>query len=123
MITKKEPLHGGDSSSFLEQTINLDIKEFEALSKIDGKRLRKIRYAYNYEGHTAEIDVFEDALEGLVLADFEFDGQGAMDAFKIPDFCLAEVTQEEFVAGGYLCGKSYSDIEAALKSYNYQKPL
>ncbi|MDE1857317.1 MAG: hypothetical protein KGH98_04555 [Candidatus Micrarchaeota archaeon] len=121
VITKKEPLHGNDSSSFLEQTINLDRGEFDALSKIDGKRLRKVRYAYNHSGHPAEIDVFKDALEGLVLADFEFAGQAEMEAFRMPDFCLAEVTQEEFVAGGYLCGKSYGDIGGHLNRYGYHK--
>jgi hypothetical protein len=34
---------------------------------------------------------------------------------------LADVTQEEFIAGGWLAGKKYSDIESFLNKYNYKK--
>ena len=44
-----------------------------------------------------------------------------MEEFTLPDFCLAEVTQEEFIAGGMLSGKKYSDIEADLSRYDYVK--
>ena len=39
----------------------------------------------------------------------------------IPNFCLAEVTQEEFTAGGMLCGKSYEEIEPRLRGFGYSK--
>ena len=39
----------------------------------------------------------------------------------MPDFCLADVTQEKFIAGGMICGKSYEDIEKELKRFNYVK--
>ena len=39
----------------------------------------------------------------------------------MPDFCLAEVTQETFFAGGIVCGKKYDDLEADLKRFHYQK--
>ena len=39
----------------------------------------------------------------------------------MPDFCLKEVTQELFIAGGMICGKSYEDIEENLKRFNYLK--
>lgn len=71
-ITKKEPTHEGDSSQQLEQTIPLPEGEFADLSLLEGKMVRKTRYLYEHEGRTAEIDVFQDALEGLALVDFEF---------------------------------------------------
>ena len=43
------------------------------------------------------------------------------DNFKIPDFCLIEVTNEEFLAGGMLCGKNYEDISNELKRFGYSK--
>ena len=70
---------------------------------------------------TAEIDVFQGALKGLVLVDVEFETVEEKDAFEMPEFCLVEVTQEEFIAGGMLCGKSYEDIEEGLKRYNYSR--
>lgn len=38
-----------------------------------------------------------------------------------PDFCLVDVTQETFLAGGMLCGKRYADIEAGLDRFGYRK--
>jgi len=120
-ITKKEPIHQGDSSTQQEQTILLREDEFRELQKLDGKKVRKMRYMYPYHGMLAEVDVFLDALLGLILVDFEFDTHEDKDAFHMPDFCLAEVTQEKFTAGGMLCGKSYGDIEKELLHYKYKK--
>lgn len=120
-MTKKEPVKGKDSSRQREQTISLTEEEFMELSKIPGKRARKIRYYYDHNGKTAEVDVFQDDLEGLVLVDFEFETIEEKDSFKTPEFCLTDVTQEKFLAGGMLCGKSYKDIEGYLKRYDYSK--
>lgn len=120
-ITKKYPVAEGDASEMHEDTIKLSAEEFESLSKIDGKRTRKMRYYYNCNGRTAEIDVFRDALEGLVVVDFEFESEEEKQGFIMPEFCLAEVTQEEFLAGGMLCGKSYGDIERELAKLNYKR--
>lgn len=59
-----------------------------------------MRYYYNHEGTTAEVDIFQEALKGLVLIDFEFETIDAKDRFTMPNFCLVEVTQEDFIAGG-----------------------
>ena len=68
-----------------------------------------------------EIDIFQDKLAGLVIADFEFQTDEEMASFKMPSFCLAEVTGEEFPAGGMLAGKSYKDIEKDLSRFGYRK--
>lgn len=120
-ITKKQPVYGNDASHQMEQTIKITEDEFDGLSKIAGKRIHKLRYFYNYNGRTAEIDVFQGPLEGLVLVDFEFKTTEGKDKFDMPDFCLADVTQEEFIAGGMLCGKSYEDIMDNLKKFGYLK--
>ena len=83
--------------------------------------MRKIRYYYPCSGRIAEIDVFKGLLEGLVLVDFEFEKPEEKKAFKMPDFCLVDVTREKLVAGGMLCGKSYSDIGKELEKFNYKK--
>ena len=119
--TKKEPINEGDSSRQEEQTIILTEAEFNSLSKLDGKKVRKLRYYYNHNGNTAEIGVFQDSLKGLVIVDFEFSTIEEKDAFEMPDFCLVDITQEIFTAGGMICGKSYEDIENDLNRYNYKK--
>ncbi len=121
-LTKKQPVNKGDSSYQNEQTIILSEDEFNVFNQqIDGKRVRKIRYLYNYKGRVAEFDVFQDDLLGLVLVDFEFESMSEKDEFQMPDFCLADVTQDAFFAGGMLSGKAYSDIASHLEKFNYTK--
>lgn len=121
-ITKKVRIEASDASAQEEQTMSLSADEYAALSQVEGKKLRKIRYEYSYgESAVAEIDIFQDDLFGLVVIDFEFDSGEEKDAFSMPDFCLADVTQEDFVAGGMLCGKRYEDIEKDLARFGYEK--
>jgi CYTH domain-containing protein len=118
-ITKKT-LQREDSHSFAtEETIILDDEEYEFLKNIPGKKLKKKRYRYKYNGMDCEIDVYEGDLKGLVMIDFEFDNEEEFRNFEKPDFCL-EVEEEELIAGGYLCGKSYEDIKENLEKYGYK---
>jgi hypothetical protein len=102
------------------ETVPLTADEFAALATVEGKRTRKIRYEYPYRGIGAEIDVFQDHLAGLVVVDFEFSSPEEKELFSMPDFCLADITQEDFIAGGILCGKSYTDIQGELGRFGYQ---
>jgi len=120
-MTKKKPVNEEDASHQEEQTIVLSEEEFEALDKLEGKRTHKIRYYYETSGQTGEVDVFQNLLNGLVLIDFEFETMEEKNNFQMPDFCLAEVTQEDFIAGGMICGKRYEDIEKDLKKFGYKK--
>lgn len=121
-LTKKEPVNQGDASHQKEQTIILTEIEFNDLNQqLKGKRIRKIRYNYDYNGRIAEFDVFQDELYGLVVIDFEFANSDEKNNFQMPDFCLIDVTQEIFMAGGMICGKSYTDIEDNLEKFGYNK--
>jgi adenylate cyclase len=118
-ITKKTPLKD-DPSEMREQTIKLTEKEFEIFSKLPGRRVSKIRYLYPYKDRIAEFDVFQEALKGLVVIDFEFKKKETKDSFEMPEFCLADVTGELFIAGGMICGKSYEDIKSELDKFDYK---
>jgi inorganic pyrophosphatase len=118
-ITRKEPVSGTNSSHQTENTIPLTKEEFADLSTVAGKRVRKVRYYYEEKGTTYEIDIFQDALKGLVLVEVEFKSNEEKSAYVPPAWVLADVTQEKFVAGGVLCGKSYGDIENELVRYGY----
>ena len=120
-ITKKMPIVEGDASEQIEQTISLTKEEFAALSNCSKKRVAKDRYNVEIEGKMAEIDVFVDELKGLVLMDFEFNTIEEKSTFKMPNIALADVTQEEFVAGGLLAGKTYNDIAPKLERFNYRQ--
>lgn len=120
-LTKKCRLIPDDASSLIEQTIDLTRKEFLAFARVEGKRVRKIRCYLEYGGRLLEVDIFQDELAGLVLVDVEFETEKEKLDFKMPSFCLAEVTQEDFIAGGMLCGKGYADIEKDLARFGYNK--
>ena len=120
-ITKKVPVQEGDKSHHIENTIPLTVEEFADLNQLPGKRVEKTRYLYEEGGNKYEVDVFKGDLTGLVLVDIEFNSLADKAKFQMPDWCLVEVTQEEFIAGGMLCGKSYQDIEEQLKRFSYSK--
>jgi CYTH domain-containing protein len=105
-----------------EYTIPLNIQEYEAIKSSSNKTVQKDRYEVSINGYRAEVDVFKGLLKGLVLIDFEFNSVEERDAFVVPPVCLVEVTQEEFIAGGLLGGKSYEEIEPKLAAFNY-KPI
>lgn len=115
------PVVEGNASEQIEQTIPLTKEEFTALCACSKKRVAKDRYKIEIEGKIAEIDVFTDELEGLVLIDFEFNTVEEKSAFKMPGVALADVTQEDFIAGGLLAGKAYNDIVLELKRFNYKQ--
>lgn len=119
-ITKKVPATDGDASTQIEMTIPLDEQEFAALSVSSTKQVVKDRYNVTIDGHPAEVDVFLDGLGGLILIDFEFTDQASKQNFIPPDICKTDVTQEDFVAGGMLAGKTYADIESDLQRLGYQ---
>lgn len=120
-ITKKHPVEGRDSSKQIEITIPLRKDEYQALIKCSNRTFRKYRYYVKIDGHPAEVDVYKDKLQGLVVIDFEFSTETEKDSFVKPKICLVDVTQEEFVAGGMLAGKSYKDIEAKLSKFGYRR--
>ncbi len=120
-LVRKSLVDSNDRSKQLETTIDLSQTEYESLSLSQSRRVEKTRYLYPYQGHTAEYDIFKGNLAGLVVIDFEFETEGAKDAFVAPDFCLADVTQENFITGGALAGKSYEDIGNELERFGYQK--
>ncbi len=122
-ITKKIQLDTTDASQHTEMTIPLTEAEFAGLATVKGKRVTKRRFFYPYMRYKAEIDVFTGDLTGLVLVDFEFPSIEEMQAFEMPEFCLADVTQEDFIAGGKLAGKIYSDMEGELGKFSYGKLL
>ena len=119
-LTKKSVI-GEDASQQEERTIPLTEEEFETLTQAPGKTVKKTRYYYPYKGKTMEIDVFRGDLQGLALAELEFDEEASKASFARPDFCLADVTHEDFIAGGRLAGKAYEDLEEELARFGYEK--
>jgi CYTH domain-containing protein len=126
MITKKQPANtkegtDGDATRQTEHTIPLTRNEYDALSSYDGKKFIKRRFAYEVNGHIAELDVYLSDLTGLAVIDFEFDSDVAMANFQKPEFVGADISHDETLTGGMLCGKTYTDIAEHLRAeYGYE---
>ena len=61
----------------------------------NGRHIRKTRYRVPVGEHIAELDVFHDGLEGLVLVEVEFPSDTAMASFSPPDWFGDDVTDDE----------------------------
>jgi CYTH domain-containing protein len=118
-LTKKTPL--SDASVHLEETLQLDAREFETIRKCAVGPVTKRRYRIDRDGREFQIDVFDDQLKGLVLVEVEFADESDMASFVPPaDLCRADVTTEDFIAGGRLAGMSLADIGAQLSRFGYE---
>ena len=118
-LTKKIQLADGDASVHQELTVPLTKEEYSGLVGDNKRSVTKVRYAVSIGGYKAEVDVFQGALAGLVLIDFEFPNEDEMRVFVPPPVCLADVTQEDFIAGGVLAGKCYADLKEQLSLFSY----
>ncbi len=61
----------------------------------EGKRIEKVRYLIEQNGHTLEIDIFSGALTSLIILEVEFSSVEESRSFKIPDFVMKEVTEDK----------------------------
>ncbi|MDB5425850.1 MAG: hypothetical protein JWQ29_3266 [Phenylobacterium sp.] len=114
-LREARPLDGGapmrrltrkadvDASTRLLTSIYLSPDEFALLAGLPGKVIRKTRHRLAPEdGVAMSVDRFEGPLEGLILAEAEFETDAALAAFAAPDFCVREVTDDRRYTGGAL---------------------
>lgn len=121
-MTKKVKIVEGGTIYFNEQTIKLSDEEFNHLNKLPARRLRKFRYFLGVKDYyTIHFNIYLDDLLGLVLVDLEYPSKEAHVYSIYPDYCLAEVTGRDFIAGGFMCGKNYSNLKKDLDFYKYEK--
>ncbi len=84
-------------------SLYLSAAEFALLVDLPGKRLRKTRHHLPSEGDISmSVDVFHDALQGLVMAEAEFPSDEAMHQFRPPEYFSLEVTHDARYAGSAL---------------------
>ena len=112
-LTQKLPIVANGPQQVLITTIYVTQHEFRLLSQLPGKMLRKARYSIPPLG----IDVFEGALEGLRLAEAEFDSAEQAHAFVPPPFIRNEVTGDVRFTGGQLAGVSRANVKEWLAEY------
>ena len=86
----------------LEVEIEIGAEQFDALWALtEGRRLRKTRH-YVTNGYRIEVDVYSDELEGLIVAEVEFETEAASAEFEPPAWLGEELTGDVRYANEHL---------------------
>jgi adenylate cyclase len=74
-----------------------------------GRRLKKIRYAMSWDGKQVEVDIYQGALAGLIVAEVEFTSPHESGHFAPPSWFGREVTEDEHYKNAHLAlhGRSH----------------
>ncbi|MBV9303658.1 MAG: hypothetical protein JOY62_03555 [Acidobacteriaceae bacterium] len=112
-LTQKIPSpEKGAQQGFLT-TIYLNEDEFRILVELPAKELKKTRYSIPPFG----IDVFEDSLTGLILAEAEFESAEEEHSLILPPFIVHEVSEDIRFTGGQLVNASRNEVHDWLLEY------
>src|ERR1044072_486918 len=90
--------------------IYLNAIEADTLAVFASNEIRKNCYPFEFDGRRSTIVVILGVLLGLVLAETSFADDAEMDAFPLPSFALADVTNNPAFTGGKLCEMTFDDI-------------
>jgi len=84
--------HGLDRG---EEEVAISDEVFEVLWPLtEGRRIEKRRYEIPHAGATIELDEFGGELDGLLVAEVEFDSTEASERFDPPDWFERDVTDD-----------------------------
>jgi len=100
-LTRKADVN---SRTRLITSIYLPEAEFAVLAAVlPGLRIEKLRHRFQLSPDAAiGVDEFQGSLQGLILAEAEFNTPELMAAFQVPHFAVREVTDDPRFTGGYL---------------------
>jgi CYTH domain-containing protein len=91
-------------------------REHDILLALPARQLRKRRYHVEYAGVRFALDVFLDALDGLVLCEVETESEESIKAVQPPSWVVLEVTDDPFFTGGNLSALSSSELNARVSA-------
>ena len=112
-LTQKLPLRGPGAQQGFITNMYLRQDEFLMLAQLPARTLTKTRFSVPPFG----IDVFHGVLEGLILAEAEFDSAEAAEALTVPFAVVGEVSADNRFTGGELVRASRQEIQSWLLDY------
>ncbi len=112
-LTQKLPAPKAHGEQGALTTFYLSEPEHATLAALPAATLRKTRLSIAPYG----IDVFAAPLDGLFLAEIEFDSIDAAAAFRPAAFCQAEVSADRRFTGGSLVRAARDDVAAWAAEY------
>jgi CYTH domain-containing protein len=78
-----------------EEEVVLDKRQAEALWELtEGRRLQKVRRRVRVGDAVVEVDEYGGGLDGLVVAEVEFDDEEASRSFQPPSWFFREITDD-----------------------------
>lgn len=83
--------------------VYLSPEEYRMLALLPGQNIRKRRYRVVEGNAEFAVDLFEEILEGLAIAEVEGDSVEAVNAIPVPEWATREITGEADYAGDRLC--------------------
>src|SRR5215470_3905891 len=101
-LTQKLPVRGNGAQQGFITSMYLTEDEFHVLAHLPARKLTKTRFSVPPFG----IDVFDGLLQGLILAEAEFDSTAAAESLTIPPFAAREVSKDDRFTGGQLARAS-----------------
>jgi CYTH domain-containing protein len=114
-LTQKVPAPDGGPG--LITTVYLSEEEHERLSTIPAAILRKTRFSIEPFG----VDQFAPPLDGLFLAEIEFDTDEAMQRFTAPSWAVSEVTRDPRFTGGHFAMLATGELTALLQLFGVHR--
>ncbi|MFF7650264.1 hypothetical protein ACFZCY_10440 [Streptomyces sp. NPDC007983] len=112
-LTQKVPIHHPGAVQGMITNTYLSPAEYDLLASLPAAVLSKTRLSVPPLG----IDVFDDPLHGLVLAEAEFATDEEAQSFVPPPACVAEVTNDARFTGGCLAEASRQEVLGWLSEY------
>ena len=112
-LTQKLPVRGNGAQQGFITSMYLTDDEFQVLVQLPARKLTKTRFSVPPFG----IDVFDGLLQGLILAEAEFDSAAAAEALTVPSFAAKEVSADDRFTGGQLVRASRQEIQIWLLDY------
>ncbi len=95
--------------------IYLTSQEYDLLSALNGKGIRKRRYNIASSEYLC-LDVFEGQLVGLVLCEIEAESVALLEAHALPHWIGRDVSDDPFFTGGNLASIDAAQLSARLAS-------
>lgn len=113
-LTKK---YESDSPYFRQiNTILLTPEELEIFDRLEGKRVRKIRFYHHHKTRVFSIDVFENELRGLLICETEQPTLEDLMKAEPPPYARIEVTENPFFTGANLANASAAELSKQLSA-------
>ncbi|TWB57961.1 CYTH domain-containing protein [Rhizobium sp. ERR 922] len=112
-LCKKSP--GPSANPLAIVNIYLTSQEYDLLSALNGKGIRKRRYNIASSEYLC-LDVFEGQLVGLVLCEIEAESVALLEAHALPHWIGRDVSDDPFFTGGNLASIDAAQLSARLVS-------